>query len=65
MEQTKTKQMKLTQISKDFGVNGGELKQKDIIDLLKTVGIEKKTGGALEGEELDVFLAFEIGRAHV
>ena len=57
MEQTKTKQIKLTQISKDFGVNGGELKQKDIIDLLKTVGIEKKTGGALEGEELDVFLA--------
>ncbi|MBP5427707.1 MAG: translation initiation factor IF-2 [Clostridia bacterium] len=48
--------MKLTQLVKEFGVNGNELKQKDIIDLLKTVGIEKKTGGALEGEELDLFL---------
>ena len=56
MEQIKTRQMKLTQISKEFGVNGKELKQKDVIDLLKTVGIEKKTGGALEGEELDIFL---------
>ncbi|MBO6019837.1 MAG: hypothetical protein J6P88_01460 [Clostridia bacterium] len=56
MEQTKARQMKLTQLVKEFGVNGNELKQKDIIDLLKTVGIEKKTGGALEGEELDLFL---------
>ena len=50
-------QMKLPQLAKDFGVNGKELKQKDIIDLLKTVGIEKKTGATLDGEELDVFLA--------
>ena len=56
MEQTKARQMKLTQLVKEFGVNGNELKQKDVIDLLKTVGIEKKTGGALEGEELDLFL---------
>ncbi|MBP5610883.1 MAG: hypothetical protein J6X72_06055, partial [Clostridia bacterium] len=55
MEQLK-RQMKLPDLAKLFGVNGGELKQKDIIDLLKTVGIEKKTGAALEGEELDVFL---------
>ena len=50
-------QMKLPQLAKDFGVNGKELKQKDIIDLLKTVGIEKKNGATIEGEELDVFLA--------
>ena len=45
-------QMKLPQLVKDFGVNGKELKQKDIIDLLKGVGIEKKTGAVLEGEVL-------------
>ncbi|MBR6052602.1 MAG: hypothetical protein IKP55_02325, partial [Clostridia bacterium] len=48
--------MKLPQLAKDFGVNGKELKQKDVIDLLKTVGIEKKNGASIEGEELDVFL---------
>ena len=49
-------QMKLPQIVKEFGVNGKELKQKDVIDLLKGVGIEKKSGAVLEGEELDIFL---------
>ena len=49
-------QIKLTQITKDFRANDKEIKQKDVIDLLKTVGIEKKSGAVLEGEELDVFL---------
>ena len=49
-------QIKLTQLTKDFMANDKEIKQKDVIDLLKGVGIEKKSGASLDGEELDVFL---------
>ncbi len=41
----------LTQLSRDFA-----LKAKDLIDLLRGAGIEKKTGASVEGNELSVFL---------
>ena len=47
----KATKITLTQLYRDFA-----LKSKDIIDLLKTVGIEKKSGASLEGDELSVFL---------
>ncbi len=41
----------LTQLSRDFA-----LKAKDLIELLKGAGIEKKTGASLEANEMSVFL---------
>ena len=55
MEQKK-RQMKMQDFAKLFCVGEKELKQKDIIDLLKAVGVEKKSGASLEGEELDYVL---------
>ena len=43
--------VKITQISKDFN-----LKSKDVLDIFKNTGFEKKTGGSAEGEEYEVFL---------
>ena len=43
--------VKLSQLSKDFNIKG-----KDIIDFLKTLGMDKKTGASLEGDEMDIFL---------
>ncbi|MBO5945563.1 MAG: hypothetical protein J6Q69_03045, partial [Clostridia bacterium] len=43
--------VKITQISKDFN-----LKSKDVLDIFKNTGFEKKTGGNAEGEEYEVFL---------
>ena len=43
---------KISQISKDFN-----MKTKDVLDLLKECGLDKKSGGVLESEELDRFLA--------
>ncbi|MBQ7377726.1 MAG: translation initiation factor IF-2 [Clostridia bacterium] len=42
--------IKLTKISKDFNIKG-----KDLLDLLKTYGLEKKAGGALEDDEMEIF----------
>ena len=46
-----TKNIKLSQVSKDFNI-----KTKDLIDLLQSLGIDKKTGASLEDEEFEVFL---------
>ena len=45
------KAIKITQISKDFN-----LKSKDVLDVFKEVGLEKKTGGGAEMEEYELFL---------
>ena len=45
------KSIKLTQIAKDFNLKG-----KDVIDIFKSVGIEKKTGGGAEPEEYELFI---------
>ncbi len=45
------KAIKISQISKDFN-----LKSKDVLDIFKDSGIEKKTGGSAEGEEYELFL---------
>ena len=45
------KAIKISQISKDFN-----LKSKDVLDVFKNVGLEKKTGGGAETEEYELFL---------
>jgi len=45
------KSVKITQISKDFNV-----KTKEILDIFKDAGIEKKSGAAVESEEYELFL---------
>ncbi|MBQ8352092.1 MAG: translation initiation factor IF-2 N-terminal domain-containing protein, partial [Clostridia bacterium] len=47
MTQTK---YKIAQLSKDLGISN-----KTILELMKAAGVEKKTGGALEDGELDLF----------
>lgn len=42
---------KITQISKDF-----EMKSKDVLDALREMGIDKKSGGSLEAGELEIFI---------
>ena len=44
--------IKLTQISKDFNI-----KSKDLLDTLKDLGIEKKTGASVDKDEFELFLA--------
>ena len=44
--------MKITQISKDF-----DIKSKDLLDTFKELGIEKKTGGSVDKDEFELFLA--------
>ena len=46
-----TQKQKITQLSKDFN-----LASKDILTLLKDIGLDKKSGGTLEDEELSLFL---------
>ena len=46
------KKLKIAQVAKDLS-----LSSKDVLDLLKALGMEKKTGASLEGEELEVFFA--------
>ena len=41
----------LTQISKDFN-----LKPKDIIDVFKSFGVDKKTGATVEKDDFELFL---------
>ena len=43
---------KINGIAKDFGISS-----KDLVALLDSVGIKKNTGGTLEGEEYDLFVA--------
>ena len=44
-------QVKIAQISKDF-----DIKSKDVIDVFKDMGVEKKVGGSADSEEYEVFL---------
>ena len=43
--------VKIAQISKDLNI-----KSKDVLDAFKGFGIEKKSGGTLDGEEFEIFL---------
>ena len=45
-------QIKLAQISKDFN-----LKTKELTDIFKEVGFDKKTGAVVEDEEFEIFLS--------
>ena len=45
------KAIKITQISKDFN-----LKSKDVLDIFKNAGLDKKSGGGAEAEEYELFL---------
>ena len=45
------KSIKVTQISKDFNI-----KTKDVSDIFKEVGLDKKTGASVEVEEYELFL---------
>ena len=44
------KNIKLSQLSKDFNI-----KAKDLIDFLQSLGIDKKTGASLDEEEFEIF----------
>ena len=44
-------QIKVSQISKDFNI-----KSKDVIEIFKSLGLEKKTGASVEAEEYELFL---------
>ena len=43
--------VKITQISKDFNI-----KSKEILDLFKDLGVEKKSGGSVEADEFELFV---------
>ena len=45
--------IKVTQISKDFN-----MKSKDIIDVFKELGLEKKSGATVESDEYELFIHF-------
>ena len=45
------KSIKVTQISKDFNI-----KTKDVSDIFKDAGLDKKTGASVETEEYELFL---------
>ena len=45
------KAIKISQISKDFN-----LKSKDVLDIFKDAGYDKKTGGGAEAEEYELFI---------
>ena len=45
-------QIKLAQISKDFN-----LKTKELTDIFKEIGFDKKSGAVVENEEFEIFLA--------
>ncbi len=44
--------IKITQISKDF-----DIKSKDVLDIFKDLGIEKKSGGSADLDEFELFLS--------
>ena len=43
--------IKITQLSKDFG-----MKSKDVTDAFKELGLDKKSGGAVDEAEFEMFL---------
>ncbi len=43
--------IKITQISKDFN-----LKSKDVLDMFKEIGLEKKSGASIQEEEYELFV---------
>jgi len=43
--------IKITQLSKDFNI-----KSKDVLDSLKDLGLDKKSGGSLDGDEFELFV---------
>ncbi len=45
--------VKVTQISKDFA-----MKSKDVLDLLKEIGLDKKSGASVEADEYELFVHF-------
>ena len=45
--------VKVTQISKDFA-----MKSKDVLDLFKELGLDKKSGGSVDTEEYELFVHF-------
>ena len=45
--------VKVTQISKDFN-----MKSKDVLDLFKELGLEKKSGASVETDEYELFVHF-------
>ena len=44
--------IKITQLSKDFA-----LKSKDVLDALKEMGLDKKTGGSVDTDEFELFMS--------
>ena len=44
--------IKITQLSKDF-----TLKSKEVLDVLKEIGLDKKTGGSVDTEEFELFMS--------
>ena len=48
---TNPKQIKINTLAKDFN-----MKTKDVIDILATAGIDKKTSGTIDTDEFSVFL---------
>ncbi len=51
-------QTKITQISKDFN-----LKTKDVTEIFKSMGLEKKSGATIEAEEFEMFIS-HMTRTH-
>ena len=43
--------IKITQISKDFN-----MKSKDVLDMFKEIGLEKKSGAAIQDDEYELFV---------
>ena len=52
--------IKITQISKDF-----DIKSKDVIDIFKELGIEKKSGGSADKDEYELFLSFITSKRQI
>ena len=51
---------KITQISKDF-----DIKSKDIIEIFKELGIEKKSGGSVDKDEFELFLSYLTSKRQI
>ena len=52
--------IKITQISKDF-----DLKSKDVLDIFKELGIEKKSGGNVDVDEFELFLSYVTSKKQI
>ena len=51
-------QTKISQISKDFG-----MKSKDVTEIFKAIGYDKKSGATVEEEEFEIFIS-HLTRTH-